>query len=124
VIYKLEGLGVFQEIITSHPFVCFTIRKGQRERPRATALNPSFGYANSEEEIWIKGSGFNENVEVTFDGVPSTIIEVKEGLLTVKPPKKEGITSEIAVPVIVSNISMSEKFSSDIELTYIFKPNR
>jgi len=121
IVYTVEGLGKLEETVFSHSFVCFTSRKTQRERPIALALKPESNFGNLDEEIWIKGAGFNENVEVHFDGIPAKVLEVSENLLTVKPPTRS-VKINTPVLVIISNTYLQEKLNAETELVYTNKP--
>jgi len=107
VTYHTES-GVFEEFLLSSPFSVVansSKNKVAGERvPAVQGLQPTEGPANSETEVWIKGSEFSFPVEVTFAESLAKIVSVEDNLLTVLAPRFPHLKQDTPVLVSVANV--------------------
>lgn len=130
-----EELGNCTDTILSRPFtVTSNIKKkpsasrglksdsehSPDEAPIVDDLKPASGLHNQQTEVWIKGRGFNEKVQVYFDKQPVKVQERHEHLLVVYAPAREDLSEETSVMVEVSN---SKKIPAKKKLKYTYVIN-
>jgi len=117
--YMMEGVGETQEEIISRPFLVYSHKKkNAKEPPVVLALKPEGGSNLIENEVWIKGSCFGDNVCVTFAGMPARIIENVENIITVYAPARKDLTTDEMVEVIVSNSYPTQYLNADKKLYF------
>jgi len=126
--YKTESGETMEEFLVSSPFeVVANVSKmksqatktNRHKRPRIQGLVPTEGSADAETEVWIKGSHFSPQVEVTFSTVPAKVVSIEDNLLTVLAPKFPEVNGDTEVTVSVSNVTSKSRYPA--EETLMFK---
>jgi len=122
--YKTKQLGYCEEKILSRPFVVYSNRKKQvkaeREKPVLVDLKPTRGEYNKETEVWIKGRGFNDKVDVRFGDKTGRVTDSSENLITVMAPPRDDIIQDSVFEVTVSNKFARELFPADKKLHFTY----
>ena len=94
-----------EERILSLPFVVSSNRrKTQKDAaPVVVDMKPQCGLHNRDTEIWIKGKGFSERVQVMIGNQQATVTETHPNLIVATIPARYDITQDTVLPVIVTN---------------------
>ena len=66
-------------------------------------MKPNRGLASRDTEVWIKGKGFGERVEVLIGDQQATIVETYENLIVAIVPARHDLMQDTMVPVTIAN---------------------
>jgi len=108
--YYTEDQNFWREQLRTRPFEVHANTSTAQASPQLFGLQMKHGTNMEENEVWIKGAGFNTTsdgrprVEVKFDSRDAHIKEVTQNLLVVLAPRREDLTETTTVRVTVSNL--------------------
>jgi hypothetical protein len=66
-------------------------------------MKPQSGHHSRDTEIWIKGKGFSERVQVMIGNQQATVTETHANLIVATIPARYDLTQDTVLPVIVTN---------------------
>jgi hypothetical protein len=83
-----------------------------------------FGLSEENNEVWIRGRYFSDEVQVFFGEREAKVIERDDNMISVVVPKIMDITESTEVQVRVYNLTSMERIPADRILYYTYLVER